>query len=65
MLHQLANMTWKNPIFMLVFFAVIWYLPGILLRNRREFLAEQKKEELRKSKLERLYPNEKDINQNN
>ena len=62
MLDQIANMTWKNPIFMLILFGALWYLPGILLRQRKEFLFQKQKEEARLDKLNKLYPNNK-INQ--
>ncbi len=57
MLNQLANMTWKNPIFMIVFFSILWYLPGILLRRRIEYLDIKKKKELQQKKINSLYPN--------
>jgi len=56
MLQQLSYMTWKNPIFMLVFFSVIWFLPGILIRRRVEFLNTKKREAERASRLSKLYP---------
>ena len=59
MLDQIAIMTWKNPIFMIIFFGALWYLPGILLRRRQEYLIQSKREKARVDKLEKLYPNKK------
>ncbi len=56
MLDQIAIMTWKNPIFMIIFFGALWYLPGILLRRRQEYLIQTKKEKARIEKLSKLYP---------
>ena len=54
---QLANMTWRNPIFMIVLFGTIWYLPGIILRRRKEHFDQEKRKQLQKEKLDRLYNN--------
>ena len=61
MLDQIAYMTWKNPIFMLIFFGMSWYLPGIIVRRRSEFLYLKKKEEARHDKLSKLY--QKNLNE--
>ena len=47
MLDLIAYMTWKNPVFMLIFFGMLWYLPGIIVRRRSEFLYLKKKEAAR------------------
>ncbi len=66
MLDQIAIMTWKNPIFMIIFFGALWYLPGILLRRRQEYLIQTKKEKARIEKLSKLYPskNQTDLHNN-
>ncbi|KGG15231.1 MULTISPECIES: hypothetical protein [unclassified Prochlorococcus] len=56
MLDQIAFMTWKNPIFMLVFFSVLWYLPGLIARRRRDYLIDKSKKEQQKKNIEKLYP---------
>ncbi|ABX08741.1 Hypothetical protein P9211_08101 [Prochlorococcus marinus str. MIT 9211] len=56
MLDILAETTIRNPIFMFVFFGVIWFLPGILLRRLNEAKAKKRKETLQAEKIARLYP---------
>ena len=56
MFDQIAYMTWKNPIFMLLFFGILWYLPGLIVRRRSEFLYLKRKEAARQDKLSKLYP---------
>ncbi len=56
MLEQLASMTWKNPIFMLVLFSVIWYLPGLILRRRKLIVDKRKADEIRSKRISALYP---------
>ena len=56
MLESLAEMTWRNPIFMLVFFAAIWFLPGIVIRRISQSKYEQEKAKQQLRKIESLYP---------
>ncbi|KGG12531.1 MULTISPECIES: hypothetical protein [Prochlorococcus] len=58
MLEHLADATWRNPIFMLVFFGAIWYLPGIVIRRMAEKKAKANKERVQSEKIARLYPRE-------
>ncbi len=58
MLEGIANATWRNPIFMLVFFGVIWYVPGLILRRLNEEKMKKLKEKKQKEAIERLYPKE-------
>ena len=56
MIDMIANMTWKNPLFMLVFFGCLWFLPGLLLTIRNNRIREQKSKEAQANKIARLYP---------
>ncbi len=58
MLDILADATFRNPIFMFVFFGTIWFLPGIILRRMNEAKAKERKERLQAEKIARLYPKE-------
>ena len=58
MLDQIAYMTWKNPIFMLIFFGILWYLPGVIVRRRSQFIYLKNKESARQAKISKLYPKE-------
>jgi len=41
---------------MLIFFGILWYLPGVIVRRRSEFLYLKRKEAARQDKLSKLYP---------
>ena len=56
MLDTIAEMTWKNPLFMLVFFSVIWFIPGILLRRVSKAKYEKKKAQKQLERIQSLYP---------
>ncbi len=56
MLDSFAEMTWKNPIFMMVFFGAIWFLPGILVRRFARKKHAEKKAKTQLEKIKRLYP---------
>lgn len=56
MLNMLAEMTWKNPIFMLVFFASLWFLPGIVLRRIARAKHKEQKAKKQLEEIQRLYP---------
>ena len=59
MLDLLSNMTIGNPIFMIVFFGVIWYLPGIIIRRRSEKVNKKRKLEAQRKQIQALYPKDK------
>ena len=62
MMHQLVQMTWNNPIFMMVAIGAIWFVPGIIIRRvtaERLRLAKKKAQE---QKIAKLYPKGNDIN---
>ncbi len=56
MLERLAEMTWRNPIFMFVLFGALWFLPGLLYRRYLEVKSKKNKEEEQIKKIARLYP---------
>ena len=58
-IEQIASMTWRNPLFMLVFFSVLWYLPGLILRRRKYILDEKNRIDKQRKRIASLYP--KDI----
>ncbi len=59
MLDQISNMTIRNPIFMIILFASIWYIPGIILRRRIVFLKEKKQKQKQEERISSLYPKSK------
>ena len=56
MLNNLAEMTWRNPIFMIVFFGVIWFAPGIIIRRLAKAKFEKEAATKQAEKIQRLYP---------
>lgn len=56
MLDNLLQMTWYNPIFMIVLISVTWFLPGIVLRGIAEKRYQNAKSEAQAKKISRLYP---------
>ena len=56
MLDQLAGLTWRNPLFMLVFFSVLWYLPGFILRRRKYINDEKNRIKKQQERIDSLYP---------
>ncbi len=56
MLNNLAEMTWRNPIFMIVFFGVVWFTPGIIIRRLAKAKFEKEAAKKQAEKIQRLYP---------
>ncbi len=57
MLNTLAEMTWRNPIFMLVLFSAIWFVPGLMIRRISKAKHEKAKAQKQLEKIQSLYPN--------
>jgi len=56
MLEFIADNTWRNPIFMLVFFTTLWFLPGAIYNRVNSHNKLKKKKENQKKKIASLYP---------
>ena len=56
MLETLLNLTWRNPLFMLVVIGAIWFIPGIVVRRIAEKKYKDSKEEAQAKAISRLYP---------
>jgi len=56
MMNNLLDLTWRNPIFMLVVIVTIWYIPGIVARRIAEKRDKASKEEAQAKAISRLYP---------
>ncbi len=59
-LQKILDLTWRNPVFMIVFIGAIWFIPGILLRSFLEKKYKESKEADQASKIARLYPKQLD-----
>tara|TARA_B100001029_G_C14927247_1_gene375510 strand:+ start:399 stop:569 length:171 start_codon:yes stop_codon:yes gene_type:complete len=53
-------MTINNPIFIFSLITVIWFIPGIIVRNLNETKKIKKKEKNQAAAIQKLYPNQKD-----
>ena len=56
MLDTLLNLTWRNPLFMLVVIGAIWFIPGIVIRRIAEKRYKASKDETQAKAISRLYP---------
>ena len=56
MLDTLLDLTWRNPLFMLVVIMVIWFLPGIVVRRIAEKKYQASKAETQEKAISKLYP---------
>jgi len=56
MLDTLLDLTWRNPLFMLVVIMVIWFLPGIVVRRIAEKTYQASKAEAQAKAISKLYP---------
>ena len=59
MLESLANATFRNPIFMLILFGAIWYMPGAILRRISADKAKKDRDQRQAESIARLYPDTK------
>ena len=56
LIEDLLRVTWRNPAFMAIVFALIWIIPQVLIRRIVSKNYEKKKTELQKEKIRKLYP---------
>jgi len=56
MLDTLLDLTWRNPLFMLVFIGFIWFIPGIVVRRIAESRYKASKAEAQAKAISKLYP---------
>ena len=56
MMQDFLDLTWNNPIFMIVAIGVIWFIPGIVLRRVLDKRYRASLAESQAKKIARLYP---------
>ena len=59
-IHKFLEMTWYNPIFMIVAITSIWFVPGLVLRSILERRYKASKAAVQANKIARLYPKKVD-----
>ena len=56
-IDELVKLTWRNPAFMAVAIALVWLIPQLFIRKIMAKKYEQKKIDIQKNKIQKLYPN--------
>lgn len=56
LIEDLLRVTWRNPAFMTIVIALIWFIPQLLIRRVLSKNYEKRKTELQKEKIRKLYP---------
>ena len=57
LIQEIIRLTWRNPLFMAIVIALVWIIPQLLIRKIMSKKYEQKKIEIQKNKIKKLYPN--------
>jgi len=56
-IQEIVRLTWRNPAFMAIFIALVWLIPQLIIRKIMKKKYEQRKIEIQKNKIQKLYPN--------
>ena len=56
-IQQIIRLTWRNPAFMAIAIALVWVIPQLFIRKIMAKRYEQRKIEIQKNKIQKLYPN--------
>jgi len=56
-IQKIISLTWRNPAFMAVAIALVWLIPQLFIRKIMTKKYEQRKIEIQKNKIQKLYPN--------
>ena len=57
LIQEIIRLTWRNPIFMAIAIALVWLIPQLFIRKIIAKKYEQRKIEIQKNKIQKLYPN--------
>ena len=55
-IQEIIRLTWRNPAFMAIAIAFVWLIPQLFIRKIMEKKYEQRKIEIQKNKIQKLYP---------
>ena len=55
-LQEIIRLTWRNPAFMAIAIALVWFIPQLFIRKIMAKNYEQRKIEIQKNKIQKLYP---------
>ena len=56
-IQEIIRLTWRNPAFMAIAIALVWLIPQLFIRKIMTKKYEQRKIEIQKNKIQKLYPN--------
>ena len=56
-IQDIIRLTWRNPAFMAIAIALVWLIPQLFIRKIMTQKYEQRKIEIQKNKIQKLYPN--------
>ena len=54
--EEFIRLTWRNPAFMAIAIALVWLIPQLFIRKLMTKKYEQRKIEIQKNKIQKLYP---------
>ena len=55
-IQEFIRLTWRNPAFMALAIALVWLIPQLFIRKIMSKKYEQRKIEIQKNKIQKLYP---------
>ena len=55
-IQEIIRLTWRNPAFMAISIALVWLIPQLFIRKIMAKKYEQRKIEIQKNKIQKLYP---------
>ena len=55
-IQEIIRLTWRNPAFMAIAIALVRLIPQLFIRKIMEKKYEQRKIEIQKNKIQKLYP---------
>ena len=55
-IQEIIRLTWRNPAFMALAIALVWLIPQLFIRKIMEKKYDQRKIEIQKNKIQKLYP---------
>ena len=55
-IQEIIRLTWRNPAFMAIAIALVWLIPQLFIRKIMEKKYEQRKIQIQKNKIQKLYP---------
>ena len=55
-IQEIIRLTWRNPAFMAIAIALVWLIPQLFIRKIMAKKYDQRKIEIQKNKIQKLYP---------